>query len=233
MPEGNQYAHIAISGSGRGHFGDSHSTANTTNNYYPLRQRRSDETIRYDKRGDRLLKAARDGQRLRLQYLLQELGVSVDHEDEYGLTALHYAAWSGYCDCVEFLMKKGAYVNAHSNNYGTPLCLAVLKGHLDVVKLLLEEHRANVNANGGLLGSALHTSCYFHIGSMTGPVHTKIVELLLSFRAQVNSRQTISTEFWPPYGTTCLSRTLQKVTMKMDFCVSLSTLQRFLLVWMV
>ena len=193
MPEGNQYEHIAVSGSGRQHFGDSHYTANTTNNYYPLRQRRSDETIRYDRRGGRLLEAAKDGQRLRLQYLLQELGVSVDHEDERGLTALHYAAWSGYCDCVEFLINKGAYVNAHSDKYGTPLCLAVVKDHLDVVKLLVEEHRVNVNADGGFFGSALHTSCNLPKGGT--PLRTKIVELLLSYGAQVRSRKRVGIVF--------------------------------------
>lgn len=187
MPEGNQYAHIAVSGSGRGHFGDSHYIANTTHNYYPLKQQRSDETLRYDRRGPRLLEAAKEGQRLRLRYLLEELGVSLDHEDEHGLTALHYAAWSGYMDCVEFLINKGAYVNAHSDLYGTPLCLAVLNGHLDIVKLLVEEHRVDVNADGGFFGSALHVSC-----SRCGrgaPVHDEITELLLSSGAQASSRK--------------------------------------------
>ena len=196
MPEGNQYEHIAVSGSGRQHFGDSYYTANTTNNYYPLRQWRSDETIRYHRRGGRLLEAAKDGQRLRLQYLLQELGVSVDHEDEHGLTALHYAAWSGFVDCAECLIRKGAYVNAHSDKYGTPLCLAVVMSRLDVVKLLLKGHRANVNADGGLLGSALHASCHRTIGTVLWPVRTRTAELLRSFGAQVMSRKKVSIEFF-------------------------------------
>ena len=195
--EGNQYAHIALGGSGRGHFGDSHYIANTTNNnYYPLRQRRSDETIRYDRRGGRLLEAAKDGQRLRLQYLIQELGVSVDHEDEHGLTALHYAAWSGWADCVVLLINKGAYVNAHSDEYGTPLCLASFMGCSDVVKLLVEDHRANVNADGGRFGSVLHTAVEYPYDDPDEAEWTASLERLLSYGAEVISRKKINFGFW-------------------------------------
>lgn len=193
MSSGHKYENITASGSARQQVGDSHYT---TNNYYPLRQRRSDETIRYDKRGDRLLEAAKEGQLLRLQYLIKELGVSVDHEDDYGLTALHCAAWSGYLDCVEFLIKRGAYVNAQSRRYGTPLCLAIIRGHLDITRYLLREHRANVNGHGGKMGSALHAACY--VNHQHGPkdrIRSEFLRILISSGAEVSSGRWISQKF--------------------------------------
>lgn len=45
-------------------------------------------------------------------YLSKGRGADVDFEDDEGLTALHCVAWSGRVDCVELLIKNGAYVNA-------------------------------------------------------------------------------------------------------------------------
>ena len=157
MPPGHEYANITASGTARQQVGDSY---NTTNNYYSSAQRGRDATSRNGKQNVRLLEAAKEGQRLRLQYLLTEAGANVDYEDSDGLTALHCAVWAGYVDCVEFLISRGADVNAKSEVYGTPLCVAAVRGHDRLVQLLLEEHRANPNHPGGLLGSALHAASF-------------------------------------------------------------------------
>ena len=90
---------------------------------------------------------------------------------------------------MELLIERGAYVNARSHLYGTPLCLAVIRGSVDVANFLLKDHRANVNADGGLLGSALHAACY--VGgreALTSPLRITLLELCLSFGAHVSSR---------------------------------------------
>lgn len=48
----------------------------------------------------------------------------------------------GYCNIVELLLSKGAYVDAFSNR-GTPLHLAATNGHHRTVKILLD-HKADV-----------------------------------------------------------------------------------------
>ncbi|USW53303.1 Putative ankyrin repeat-containing domain superfamily [Septoria linicola] len=132
---------------------------NHNTNHYTIRQRRSDETLREDGRNRELLRAAAEGQTRRVEYLIQA-GADRDYSDDRdGFTALHHAALSGFEDTVEVLVSTyGLDVNAPSLEHGTPLCLAALKARVNIVRLLLDA-RANVNAQGGSLGSPLHAAC--------------------------------------------------------------------------
>lgn len=94
--------------------------------------------------------------------LLAKAGVKLDKPDVNGMTALHHACLSGFCDTVEAILKPGARIDVESPVYGTPLCLAVLKEREDLVDELLHQ-RADPNAPGGQLGSALHAAC--HVGN--------------------------------------------------------------------
>ena len=111
------------------------------------------------------------------------------------MTALHCAAWAGYKDCAEFLLLRGAYVNAKSKDYGTPLCLATVRGHSKVVQFLLEDHRADVNAPGGLLGSALHAACVAQSSSCESIARRSVVWILLSHGADLRGTRTFSWDF--------------------------------------
>src|SRR5262249_44263604 len=62
-----------------------------------------------------------------------------------GYTPLHWAARSDRAAVAEYLIGRGAKVNADDGSGWTPLHLAAQQGHLDVVKLLVA-HGANVNA---------------------------------------------------------------------------------------
>lgn len=141
-------------------------------------QRRSDETTRANKRSPLLLKAAAEGQTIRVKYLL-EVGVDLDYKDKEGLTALHHAVLHGFEDTTEVLIDDGSDVNCSSNVHGTPLCLAALKARNNVIRLLLKA-RASLSARESHLGSALHYAC------ISGEATT--VELLLDAGAEPNGR---------------------------------------------
>ena len=128
---------------------------NSTVNNYIMRQRAAEQVARTNKA---LLQAASTGQIARVKALIEK-GADPEHADEYGLTALHHASVRGLESVVTALLALDVDVDAYSEVYGTPLCLAALKGHGKVVKLLLDTG-ANVHADGGLLGSALHAASY-------------------------------------------------------------------------
>ena len=151
----NNYTNISAAGEARQHNGNVY---NNKTNYYTIRQRRSDETLREGALNKTFLRAAAEGQTRRVEVLL-ERGADPDHTDEDDLTALHHACFSGFEDTVEVLLGMGFDVNAHSKLYGNPLCLAALKGRRNVVEILLSA-RANIEGHGGELGSALHAACY-------------------------------------------------------------------------
>lgn len=81
-------------------------------------------------------------------------------DDNFGYTALHHAALSGFEDVVEVLLEDGAKGNSRSRSEITPLHLAALKGCANVAHLLLR-YRANVLAVGSWLGQPLHCAVFY------------------------------------------------------------------------
>ena len=73
--------------------------------------------------------------------LLSEQGLDVNIDDDEGLTPLHYAATNGQLESVRTLLKLGGResMTKVSGTGGTPLHLAIGKGHKDIVSLLLNE----------------------------------------------------------------------------------------------
>jgi len=104
--------------------------------------------------------AVKQGQgRTRLEYLLSRRGANVDARDGSGLTALYYAAFQGNDATVQFLIDNGADVNPGHRSLGTPLAVAALRRHSEVVKTLLL-HQADIFTTSSWLGSALHCACF-------------------------------------------------------------------------
>lgn len=56
-----------------------------------------------------------------------------------GWAALHYAAAAGNNEIVQLLLDKSAYIDAESLNKTTPIMMAARGGHIQTVKLLLDE----------------------------------------------------------------------------------------------
>lgn len=113
---------------------------------------------------------------LRERYKSEEF--DLDQRDSTGTTALMWAAANGHQKVVEWLLDKGAAINAQGDYYGSALQMASEKGHEKIVKVLLK-HGADVNAGGGRYNSALQAA------SFEG--HANIVQMLLERGADVDA----------------------------------------------
>lgn len=119
-----------------------------------------------------------------LKMFVEEYNVDVNcvSKFHYHYTPLH-SAMSGAINrdskIVNFLLERGANVNAKDKIGRTPLCLALLRGRIDVANLLIE-HGAEMNAQ----------ECYknganlLYYASMGGCIN--FVKLLLEQGAEVN-----------------------------------------------
>ena len=95
---------------------------------------------------------------------LLRLGASADTTDHYGVTAMHKAAALGHTAVVTILcrhdtklaQKRVAESFSVAGEYGTPLHVAAGKGHAEVVRVLLEEGQAVVDAKDQEQCTALH-----------------------------------------------------------------------------
>jgi len=110
--------------------------------------------------------------------VLLEAGANVEDHNENGHTPLMEAASAGHCGVAKILLEFGAGINTHSNEFKeSALTLACYKGHLEMVRFLLEagadqEHKTD----------EMHTALME--ASMDG--HVEVARLLLDSGAQVN-----------------------------------------------
>ena len=65
----------------------------------------------------------------------------------YGWAPLAYAAYNGHLEIVDYLLKRGAEINAKTQNGSTALFFAARFGHIEVVKLLLRNKADATVAN--------------------------------------------------------------------------------------
>ncbi|KAJ8408895.1 hypothetical protein AAFF_G00247130 [Aldrovandia affinis] len=112
-----------------------------------------------------------------VKVLLKE-GANIEDHNENGHTPLMEAASAGHVEVARVLLDYGAGINTHSNEFKeSALTLACYKGHLDMVRFLLEagadqEHKTDE------MHTALMEAC------MDG--HVEVARLLLDSGAQVN-----------------------------------------------
>lgn len=85
--------------------------------------------------------AARNGEIAVLDTQLQEKDAKIDASDDYGQTALFFAAACGQRKAVEFLISRGADLSLEqsSSPQNTPLLIALRNGHPEIVGLLLTQ----------------------------------------------------------------------------------------------
>ncbi|GFS04595.1 myotrophin [Elysia marginata] len=89
-------------------------------------------------KGQELVWKIKNGELGDVKTLIEKEGIDVNTEVQ-GRLPLHYAADYGQTEVLDYLLSKGARVNA-PDKYGiTPLLSAIFEGHTDSVKLLLEK----------------------------------------------------------------------------------------------
>ncbi|WP_353274585.1 ankyrin repeat domain-containing protein [Wolbachia endosymbiont (group B) of Hofmannophila pseudospretella] len=132
---------------------------------------------------DKLLEAAKSGNIDDVENLLNGEGkAQVNAIAKGGNTPLHLAAQNGHKDVVEFLLSKGAKVDAQSDDLSTPLHFAAKYGHKDVVEFLLS-NEAKVDAQSDDLSTPLHFAAKSRYKDTE-----KIVKFLLDKEADVNAQ---------------------------------------------
>lgn len=82
-----------------------------------------------------LMFAALYGQMPEVKILVDQKQVPVNRS---GWTPLHYACTNGHLEIAQFLLDKGAVVDAPSPNETTPIMMAIRAGNIQLVRLLLD-----------------------------------------------------------------------------------------------
>lgn len=122
----------------------------------------------------RILSAAEKGRLIELLYYLRLDRNLVNYTDSDGYTPLHRASYSGNKDCVNYLLKYGANIEAKTDEGWTPLHCAVRWNNVVVADHLIRKG-ANVNATSKGGNTPLHivasNGCY--------SVTCDIIQLLL------------------------------------------------------
>ncbi|KAK4476064.1 hypothetical protein MN116_001291 [Schistosoma mekongi] len=119
---------------------------------------------------------------------LIDLGGDVNQPVRNGFTPLHFAAKRNQPDSIRLLASKGAIIDKGSRNGYTPLHLASQDGRLEIVKLLVEEYKAQVDtpAKDGLTP--------LHLAVQEDKVN--VAEYLLNAGASVD-KKTLKAGFTP------------------------------------
>ncbi|KAI1049601.1 hypothetical protein LB505_013673, partial [Fusarium chuoi] len=110
-----------------------------------------------------------------VKYLLEQ-GLDIEAEGQFG-TPLRSACLMNRRSTVEELLKRGANINTEERK-GNALYVAAAKGHVDIVRILLDED-ADLHQKTGSCGTALHAAAYHG--------HRKVVEMLLDAGANVHA----------------------------------------------
>ena len=83
---------------------------------------------------------------------LLDAGASIEETNENGHTPLMEAASAGHVGVAKILLDRGAGINTHSNEFKeSALTLACYKGHLEMVKFLLEAGADQEHKTGAYL----------------------------------------------------------------------------------
>ncbi|CAG7557888.1 unnamed protein product [Fusarium equiseti] len=108
--------------------------------------------------------------------LLLSQGVTINHADKHGMTALHLACYGGSTELVRCLLSGNPDLTLNNNLYGTPLHCSVFNGSVDTVVCLLE---AGAIVNGIDQGGNTAT----HVAARLG--RHSILRILMQYGADV------------------------------------------------
>ncbi|CAN7936922.1 unnamed protein product, partial [Ixodes hexagonus] len=120
-----------------------------------------------------------DAGHARAASLLIQHGARVDTFDETGKAALHLAAEKGHEELADILLNAKAFVNVRSQKGLTPLHLAAEKGYANLVRNLVAEHKAMLDA------LSLSKKTPLHLAAAEGRL--EVCKILLDLKADTNA----------------------------------------------
>ncbi|KAF3384050.1 putative ankyrin repeat protein L25 [Talaromyces pinophilus] len=147
---------------------------------------------------DTLYEASGAGSLDVVQYLMKK-GAGVNAQGGYYGNALQQASRAGSLSVVLYLVEKGARINAQGGYYRNSLQAASAAGHFQIVEFLVT-HGANAASAAGILegpyimlheGPQVYADNTDHVKNMFALLvqrHTKIMEILLRYRADINTQ---------------------------------------------
>ena len=77
--------------------------------------------------------------------LVEKVQVDINAGDENGTTPLAMASMLNHLDYVHYLVDHGADITKNDNNGKNAFDLSVISGHMDIIKLFVENHGLDVN----------------------------------------------------------------------------------------
>ena len=131
-----------------------------------------------------LMKVCRNG-RLDIARFLLQCGASVDTVNDHGETCLWLAIvyYNGSTDLVQLLLTHGASVDAALTSSGaTPLMMACMLGHLEIVQILLRQANGPANVINAACGNG---TTALHAASENG--NANVVEFLIANGANMEA----------------------------------------------
>ena len=109
--------------------------------------------------------------------LLLDKNAQIDKAGEYGMTALHFAAYNGHLEVAKLLLTKGAKIDLPDNKGQTPLHYAAENGKSAVAELLLN-NKAKIDLPDNKGQTPLHYAAKYG--------ESEVVELLLNNKAGID-----------------------------------------------
>lgn len=111
----------------------------------------------YKRKGKRILLAAEKGRLFELVNCMHADPSLVSFTDDDKYTPLHRASYGGRIDCVKYLLKHGANLEAKTVDDWTPLHCAVRWNNIEIADYLIKKG-ANVNAKSTGGNTPLHVA---------------------------------------------------------------------------
>lgn len=95
-----------------------------------------------------------------LNFKNQDLKADVNHKDELGNSALHYATTNGNLQIFNILLKNDAIIDIQNNQSQTPLIIASQGGYPEIVQGLIQAG-ADINFQDQFFNTPLHYACRY------------------------------------------------------------------------
>ena len=142
---------------------------------------RTENRVHWSESIDKTLRFVRSCQQGRYSvtedYSRLDMCAQSEAPETVGESLLHYFCRCGHLEAVKFVIKYGAVIDDSQDDGKTPLTVATLQGQAGIVRYLLEDHNANVEARDVWGNTVLHHA------SRKG--HLAIVRLLVARCAEL------------------------------------------------